>query len=132
MFEMIDFFLGESLIRTKHSIHKGYDTNATEDKIRSPGKRQKITRLIGIPVQAGIFEDSTSEVRARLVLKYEQRWGKNVTHLRVTKGTIFRPSELQAVLLWPWGQVMILKWIYLSIFPKWLSHEPQRLWLLWN
>ena len=73
-FAMIDInFLGESLIHTKHSVHEGSDENADDDIIMSPSERQKITRLIGIPVQAGVFEDCTSEFRDQNQVDLEVR-----------------------------------------------------------
>lgn len=72
MFEMIDIFLGNIQFKTL-SMQFIRTVKQMLLKIKSPGERQKITRLIGIPIQAGIFEDCTSEFRAKLALKYEQR-----------------------------------------------------------
>lgn len=61
--------------------------------------RQKITGLIGISLQAGVVEQGTLEWMGsepsgsgpRSMNKGE--WGKNVTCVRITKGTILRPLE---------------------------------------
>lgn len=70
----------------------GCDENAADDIIMSPSERQKITRLIGIPVQAGVFEDCTSEFRDQNQVDLEVRAKVSEAKMGHISGSIIQVS----------------------------------------